>query len=515
MKTNARYFLRILLLGFGVAPFGFSLLCALPFMAGMGGLGALQLSLIYIAYFSVAAVASERRVAKHYPDGLMARYAPVCLPLLLTLAVCAVCMVVSKGYAGHDVFAALFFAEVAFVPMSLVMSLFGRTAFVLIIPLIYKAAFLLFFTLNERKDASRPTMRKGHIAGFLSLMLISGSITGWVQLTRNQTVLPRDYGFAYGGGYASVDIYRYAVWNEDNSLPTLDEPSSFIISDKAKMPVLDGAEAAYPVYSAFASACYARVAGSRYPGFGGDAKEAEIYDAYIEPIAVDNIVTFTNTIYAFQRLVDGDVDIFFGAQPSKAQAELAERAGKRLVLTPIGKEAFVFFVNNANECDGLATQDIRDIYSGKVGDWKPITGKGERIYAFQRPENSGSQTIMQLIMGDAPLAEPLREEYVEGMAGISERVADYRNYPGAIGYSFRFFTTGMAGDPDAVKLLHVDGVAPTTENIASGAYPFTVSLYAISLADNDLETIAPFLAWMQGAEGQELVEKIGYVPIGQ
>ena len=183
------------------------------------------------------------------------------------------------------------------------------------------------------------------------------------------------------------------------------------------------------------------------------------------------------------------------------------------MLTPIGKEAFVFFVSNTNECDNLTTQNIHDIYSGKVKNWSAITGENIKIFAFQRPENSGSQTIMQKIMGDVPLAEPLKEEYIEGMGGVSESVADYRNYPGAIGYSFRFFTTGMADNSDMIKLLSINGIAPTTENIASSVYPYTVSLYAITLEDSRLDTIEPFLEWMQGAEGQELVEKIGYVPI--
>ena len=71
----------------------------------------------------------------------------------------------------------------------------------------------------------------------------------------------------------------------------------------------------------------------------------------------------------------------------------------------------------------------------------------------------------------------------------------------------------MADGFEKIKLLSIDGIAPTTENIASSVYPYTVSLYAITVEDNKLETIEPFLEWMRGPEGQELVEKIGYVPI--
>ena len=120
------------------------------------------------------------------------------------------------------------------------------------------------------------------------------------------------------------------------------------------------------------------------------------------------IVSFTNTIYAFEQLVSGNVDIFFGAHPSPAQQSLAESNGKELVLTTIGKEAFVFFVNEKNPVDSLSSEEIKDIYSGKVTNWEELGGKEGKIVAFQRPADSGSQTIMEKFMGDTPLIEPLK-----------------------------------------------------------------------------------------------------------
>lgn len=143
---------------------------------------------------------------------------------------------------------------------------------------------------------------------------------------RSKTVLP-SYGFAYGDGYSSVDLAPYYVDNPENILPKLSGKASLTIEKPSEMPVLDGAEAAYPVYAAFANAIY-----------------KDIATVNVRPDGYE-IVSFTNTIYAFERLVSGEVDIFFGAQPSPAQQQLAENAGKELVMTPIGKEAFVFFVN--------------------------------------------------------------------------------------------------------------------------------------------------------------------------
>jgi phosphate transport system substrate-binding protein len=113
-------------------------------------------------------------------------------------------------------------------------------------------------------------------------------------------------------------------------------------------------------------------------------------------------------------------------------------------------------------------------------------------------------------MGDTPIMEPLKEDVPEGMGGIIEQVADYRNYDNSIGFSFRFFATGMR-DNSNIKLLAIDGIEPSQENIASGKYPFTANLYAVTLKDNNKTTIEPFLEWMKGPQGQEIIEKIGYI----
>ena len=64
---------------------------------------------------------------------------------------------------------------------------------------------------------------------------------------------------------------------------------------------------------------------------------------------------------------------------------------------------------------------------------------------------------------------------------------------------------------DDIKLLSIDGVKPTAENIANGKYPLTTTLYAITLEDNPKSTVEPFLAWMQSEQGKTIVEQTGYV----
>ena len=198
---------------------------------------------------------------------------------------------------------------------------------------------------------------------------------------------------------------------------------------------------------------------------------------------------------------------------------MAKEAGVELKLTPIGKEAFVFFVNENNPVDSLSSAQLRDIYSGRITNWHKVGGEDQKILAFQRPENSGSQTMMEYFMGNTHLKRPLQAESISSMGDVTRKIADYENSTSALGYSFRYYTNIMmmnsGEDADGIKLLTVDGVYPDTETIRSEEYPYTTQLYAITTTDrmNAKSTIEPFLEWMTGPQGQQIVSDTGYVAV--
>lgn len=422
-----------------------------------------------------------------------ARYLPVYAPLLITVMLAAIGMIVSKGFFGHQVWGIYVFALFPFLPNSFISVMMGEFIFTFAVPFAYYLFFLIGFVVSERKTKSKVPFKKVNVFAGLGTIILLLAIMGSIYIERSKHILPPSYGFEYGNGFSSVDLEPYYVTNPNNILPKLQKPASFSVENQSDMPILDGAEAAYPVYASFANATYKDIKNKNNLPTG------------------EEIVSFTNTIYAFERLVSGGVDIFFGAQPSASQQSLAESRGKELVLTPIGKEAFVFFVNEKNSVENLTSEDIKAIYSGKITNWNEVGGENNKIMAFQRPADSGSQTIMEKFMGDTPLMPALKEE-IAGMGDLTEEVASYRNYNNSLGYSFRFFTTGMNPN-EKIKLLSMDGIDPSPENIASGKYPYVVNLYAITVKDNPKKSVQHMLEWMQGDEGQKLVEEIGYIPL--
>ncbi|HWQ80263.1 MAG TPA: substrate-binding domain-containing protein [Anaerovoracaceae bacterium] len=298
-----------------------------------------------------------------------------------------------------------------------------------------------------------------------------------------------------------VDLELYKPFAENTKAVSLEEESTLKIENN--LPRLDGATALYPLYSAFAQAVYPAGDYDIYAA-KGDNKEESNQD--------QGEVACSNTINAYTRLMNGEADIIFTARPSEQQLAEAQSRGLELKLTPIGKEAFVFFVNSRNRVNGLTTSQIQDIYSGKITNWQEAGGKNEKIRAFQRPENSGSQTMLQKLMEGKDLMTPPTEDIASGMGDIIEQTASYRNYKNAIGYSFLFFATEMIQNNE-IKLLEVDGAKPDKNTIASGEYPLAAEFYAVTVAGSDTPGINDFIQWILSPQGQYLVEKTGYTPL--
>ena len=114
-------------------------------------------------------------------------------------------------------------------------------------------------------------------------------------------------------------------------------------------------------------------------------------------------------------------------------------------------------------------------------------------------------------MRDTPLMPADREKTIDGMGDIVERVSAYQNHRNAIGFSFRFYCTALMKGFD-VKLLAINGVEPTVENIENGSYPLASSFYAVTRSDAGENTLA-LLDWICSEQGQDLIRKTGYTPL--
>ena len=446
------------------------------------------------------------------PVGWVKRWVPLLAYPLFTLIVAALCMVLSDGFWKRDCWGVYFFINI-YAFFIFIMAAFTGTPWLLFLSnLVCFVPYIFSFAFYQRRLKGLEPMPKGMRVALWMVILACAGAFGYGFYERSQNLIEPvsrhehgsgGHGFGYEGGWSSVDLSPYYPWTQTNLLAKLDEPSTLTLTNKI---VWDGAEALYPLYAAFARSVLPE---SILPRDVDEDVDDEISWKMPEKSGVE----FHNTIEGFTRLVKQKADIVFNAAPSASQKEEARRANAELTYTPIALEAFVFFVNKECPIDGLTSQQIRDIYSGKIRNWKELGAPAGRIIAFQRPPNSGSQTTMERFMGETPLAKPLKEEVVRSMGSIIERVAQYRDVANAIGYSFRYYASTMKGS-DSIKFLKVDGVEPTPENIASRRYPMTGEVLAITSQHSDPEC-ARLIEWILGPQGQELVRKTGYIPINK
>lgn len=273
----------------------------------------------------------------------------------------------------------------------------------------------------------------------------------------------------------SIELDEYLPFDDNSQTVTVDTDLRL----EGDLPVIDGAAALYPVFSGFV--------GSTYPEtsvvFNGTDFEA------------NSALKMNNTRSAYQEVVDGTADIVFCAYPSDEQLQYAKDNGVELVFEPIGQEAFVFIVNENNPVDGLTSEQVRDIYSGKITDWSEVGGTPGPIVAISRNEGSGSQSTMIRFMNGQEIKDNHNLLLGKGIA-----------------FSFRFYVENIT-NYGGIKLLALDGVEPTKENIRNGTYPSASYFYAVYRADNDNPNVPLLIDWILSDEGQYVVEANGYVGI--
>ena len=345
-----------------------------------------------------------------------------------------------------------------------------------------------------------------HIIAYIGLILVPSLLLPLIWLKKKKKFLiiwcicAAVYGTALGTNFGiikynksitvntspNIDIHEYLPFDEDSKIVKTDSKTLKLTEN---LPRIDGAAALFPVYSAFVNAVYPNT--------------TKLHDGIFE---------YNNTPDGYRLLAEKETDIFIGVYPSDEQRAYAEENQTTFEYTPIGTEAFVFFVHKDNPITNLTTEQIKDIYSGKITNWKDVGGKNEKIAAFQRNEGSGSQSMLKRFMGDTPITDAPTEMVNDLMAGIIEQVADYKSKTNSIGFSFRYYVEGIIKNPD-IKMISIDGAAPTSENIRNGSYPILTPIYAVTYKENQNGNVDKLLDWILSDEGQYIINETGYVGI--
>jgi len=173
---------------------------------------------------------------------------------------------------------------------------------------------------------------------------------------------------------------------------------------------------------------------------------------------------------------------------------------KSLTSTVVARDGIAVIVHPSNAVTGLTAAQARDVFSGKIANWKDIGGGDSPIRVISREEGSGTRRSFDtLVLGNEKLAAGALFQNSNGT--VREAVASDAS---AIGY----ISHGLLND--RVKALMYDGVTPTNVNVKNTTYPLARPVFFL-MKGTQARPVQAFVDYVLGAEGQALLEKEGLI----
>ena len=236
-------------------------------------------------------------------------------------------------------------------------------------------------------------------------------------------------------------------------------------------------------------------------------KEAESYMKANKMNKV--VVTGGGSGVGLAALVDGTTDIAMSSRKIKMGEKIKlQDAGKASKETIIAYDALAVIVNPANKVSQLTREQLEGIYTGKIKNWKEVGGDDLQIVVYSRESSSGTyEFFKEHVLNNKNYAKS-----VLSMPATGSIVQSISQTKGAIGY------VGLAYVEKEVKALKVSYdkgktfTAPSLETAKNKTYPIVRPLYYYYLTSVE-KTVKPFVDFCLSAEGQKIVEQVGYVPL--
>ena len=213
------------------------------------------------------------------------------------------------------------------------------------------------------------------------------------------------------------------------------------------------------------------------------------------------------TSYGMGALMGGYCDIAGASRlPTKEELEVAQYRNVELNDYVIGAYAVAVVVNAGNAVTNLTREQVRDIFTGTIQNWKEVGGPDAPLHLYIRDPMSGTYMgFKELAMENKSYApDPKMLTLSTNYQAIAQAVA---RDPNGIGY------TGMNLAQDAgAKIISIGGVLPDAATVNKGEYPYTRALHLYTTKGNETPATTEFIQFIQSVHGQEVVARLGDMP---
>ncbi len=214
-------------------------------------------------------------------------------------------------------------------------------------------------------------------------------------------------------------------------------------------------------------------------------------------------ISGTGSGNGIKALRDKTTDIAMSSRDLKdKEVKDFESHGMQPVKFTVAHDAIIPVVNPKNKVQGLTKAQLRDVFAGKIRDWKDVGGDAAPIVVIGRDSSSGTfECFQELVMGKDRVSARALLQASNG--GVVQAVTAN---PNAIGY------VGIGYLEAGAKGISVDGVAPTEENAKAKKWPISRDLYLFTIGQPQGGAKA-LIDYMLGKDGQAAVQKSGYLPV--
>jgi phosphate transport system substrate-binding protein len=207
-------------------------------------------------------------------------------------------------------------------------------------------------------------------------------------------------------------------------------------------------------------------------------------------------------------LINGTTDIANASRPMK-QAEIEKLKSRYNTLgveISCAKDGITIYLNESNKIGELSLNQLSDIYTGKITNWKQVGGANAEIKLYGRENSSGTYVYFKETV--------VKDDYAAGcqtLPGTAAVVNAVKKDVNGIGYGGAAYAAGVKH----CKVKKDDGsiaYLPTAENIAKNEYPITRYLY-MYLRNRPTGEMKKYIDWILSPEGQKIVTEVGYFPV--
>ena len=208
-------------------------------------------------------------------------------------------------------------------------------------------------------------------------------------------------------------------------------------------------------------------------------------------------------------LINGTTDICESSRTMKPaeQEKLRDRYNNTGVEIPVARDGLAVYVNASSPLTEIAIPDLKGIFTGKITNWKQLGGPDANIIVYSRENSSGTYVFFKEHVLQGADFTP-RAQTMPGTAAVVNAVSKEKF---GIGY-------GGAAYAKGIKILKVKkdaaspAINPEKTTVLNGTYPLARPLF-FYLRAKQTGDIKSFIDWVLSADGQAIVEKVGYYPV--